>query len=530
MLDIKRKLCMICDTKRPSFNKPGEKVPTHCSNCKEPGMVDIENKKCIVCNKKRPMFNKPEETKGTHCADCKEVDMIDVVSKMCVVCNKKHPRFIKPGEKPTATHCNDCKEVGMIDIKSKMCIKCNKKRPTFNKPDEIQATHCGDCKDSNMVNVKDKKCVVCNKKVPVFNKPGEIKATHCFNCKDPDMLNIKDKKCVVCNIKLPSFNKIGEKERKYCGDCKESDMINVACKKCIICNIKVPIFKKPGQISATHCFDCKDPDMIANYHKCLNCNKVQPSYGYIGQSFTHCGTCAKKLNYIGLFKNPKTLCQDDCKELAIYGVKEPIHCEEHTKENEICLIVKKCKGCNRDNMLLDKNDLCVLYCKPNSIYQQAKREKKKENLVLNYLNKFLKKPPEVKVIDNECLAINLQDCNRRLPDRAYDCGTHFVIIEVDENQHKGYSKEDNCELVRMHQIYEVVGLPCIFLRFNPDNYRVKTKLQKVNMSVRLDILTKWVQKCLTMSDIQGIHYKFLYYDEYEETDLSFHILNDLDLV
>lgn len=82
----------------------------------------------------------------------------------------------------------------------------------------------------------------------------------------------------------------------------------------------------------------------------------------------------------------------------------------------------------------------------------------------------------------------------------------------------------------MHQIYEVVGLPCIFLRFNPDNFRVKTKLQNINMAQRMELLSKWVEKCFKMINTQGILYKFLYYDEYIETDLSFNILDDLSLV
>jgi hypothetical protein len=526
---IKHKLCVVCNKKEPSFNIPGQK-PTHCATCKEPGMINIKNKKCILCNKKQPCFNKPGEIFGTHCASCKEIGMVNVKDRKCVVCAKKRPNFNKPGEtKPT--HCKDCKLPDMIDIKNKKCIVCKKKQPNFNKPEETKATHCADCKLPDMIDIKNKKCIVCKQKVPNFNKPGENKATHCADCKDYNMVNVKHKKCIVCNKKRPTFNKPGENKATHCGNCKISGMVDVLNKKCVVCNKKQAGFNKPGETIPTHCNGCKDPNMVNIKDKrCVICNKTQPIYGYIGQNLSHCGKCAKEINYQGLYLKPKTTCEDDCKEIATYGTTTPLHCEEHAKPDEICLITKKCKGCSRENMLLDKNDLCVTFCKPNSIYQQQKREKKKEKLVLNYLDKYIKIPPEIKIIDNECLAINLQDCNRRFPDRAYDCGTHIVIVEVDENQHRGYTKDDNCELKRMHQIYEVVGLPCIFLRFNPDNYRVQSKLQKTNMAIRLEILQKWVEKCLTMSTTKGIVYKFLYYNEYVETDIKFQELDDMMLV
>ena len=40
----------------------------------------------------------------------------------------------------------------------------------------------------------------------------------------------------------------------------------------------------------------------------------------------------------------------------------------------------------------------------------------------------------------------------------------------------------------------------IFLRFNPDNFRVKGILQKVNMQKRLEILVKWVNYCLNLKE------------------------------
>lgn len=104
-----------------------------------------------------------------------------------------------------------------------------------------------------------------------------------------------------------------------------------------------------------------------------------------------------------------------------------------------------------------------------------------------------------------------------------------MIVEIDEHQHKGYSTEENCELIRMHQIYEVTGIPCIFLRYNPNDFRVNSKLQKVNNIKKLETLSTWLKFCFNKHDTVGIIYKFLYYDNYLEEDVSFNILDDISL-
>jgi hypothetical protein len=77
-------------------------------------------------------------------------------------------------------------------------------------------------------------------------------------------------------------------------------------------------------------------------------------------------------------------------------------------------------------------------------------------------------------------------------------------------------------------IYESLGLPCVFLRFNPDNFRVENKLQKVSMNERLDLLVRWINVCMTMN-VAGVLYKYLYYNEFDETNASFIELDDLKL-
>ena len=62
-------------------------------------------------------------------------------------------------------------------------------------------------------------------------------------------------------------------------------------------------------------------------------------------------------------------------------------------------------------------------------------------------------------------------CSRRRPDVFIDLLTHVVIVECDETQHRGSSY--SCETRRTMELFEDVNRrPTVFIRFNPDTYRV----------------------------------------------------------
>ena len=64
-------------------------------------------------------------------------------------------------------------------------------------------------------------------------------------------------------------------------------------------------------------------------------------------------------------------------------------------------------------------------------------------------------------------------CSRRRPDMLLDFGSHIVIIEIDENQHRAY--DCSCENRRLMEISQDLGhRPIVFIRFNPDSYRDET--------------------------------------------------------
>ena len=336
-----------------------------------------------------------------------------------------------------------------------------------------------------------------NKKISSYNFKGEKPPVYCLEHKSENMINIRLVLCKYenCNT-IASYNKKGQSTGLFCNIHKEQSMVDIKNKKC-------------------------------QYDEC----QTRATFGYINQTASHCSR--HKLHL--MFRKRKVKCEEEnCNEISEYGFEEPTHCYLHQKENELCLLGQTCKNCNRKNEICNKEKICLTYCRPTELSVTAKKIiKKKEGLVLSYLDKNIK--TDIIPIDDRIIDIS---CVKRRPDRVYDCGSYFLIVEVDENQHKSYS--NGCsfdvktqELRRMVQIHEALSngmIPVIFLRFNPDNYKVGEKLQKVNMQKRLDILYKWVSHCLNIKeeyDPPSIRIKHLFYDEYQESNMKFENIDDM---
>jgi hypothetical protein len=510
MLNVRNKKCIYTDCKTiPFYNKEGETTPLYCNIHKENGMVDVKSKKCIYSGcKTKPTYNKEGETKGIYCSIHKETDMVDVKNKTCIYPGcKTSPVYNKEGE-DKGLYCSGHKEPGMVNVKDKTCIYPGcKTSPVYNKEGETKRLYCSGHKEPGMVDVKNKTCIYPGCKTsPVYNKEGETKRCTIHT----GMVDVKNKTCIYegCKTK-PVFNKEGEDKGLYCSGHKEPGMVNVKDKTCIY----------PG---------CK----------------TQCQFGYCSQSPSHCAQ--HKLDYMII--KPKRSCQgnDDeeckgpwvlCKDMAIYGKDEPLHCEDHKLDGEICWLVKKCSNCGRDKELLNKDDLCGI-CADIPFYEE-RMNKVKETIMVKYLRNNIKEVEEIladRIIDSTC--------NLYRPDILYDCGTHIVVVECDENQHKNYNWEscslnkslEHMEEKRMYEIMVAYGLPAIFLRWNPDNFNVNGNdgvlriNKKYNNSKRLEILVKWIRYCMKMKVVQGVIYKKLFYDEYEEGDMSFKKIEEADLI
>lgn len=184
--------------------------------------------------------------------------------------------------------------------------------------------------------------------------------------------------------------------------------------------------------------------------------------------------------------------------------------------------------------MLNKEGICINFCSMEEMDRMMKkRVKKHEEKVENLLREEIDIPFTYRdeVVDRVC-------SNKR-PDFVYHCGTHVVIVEVDEDQHKSYkctvygdNKEGKMkgENIRMFEIAQSFdGLPVVFLRYNPDNYKTGGVLGKYGMSKRHDLLVKWIRKCLR-EKMDGFKVKYLFYDEFNESDGSFIEIKQEDVV
>ena len=114
---------------------------------------------------------------------------------------------------------------------------------------------------------------------------------------------------------------------------------------------------------------------------------------------------------------------------------------------------KRCIKC--DLFIVSRAPHLCSYCNP------SKRQKTREMTIKALLESAtdLGTPIHDKPIGGEC--------GKYRPDFLFDAATHYVVVEVDEDQHKSYDAE--CERIRMINILGALEIRCVFIRYNiPD--------------------------------------------------------------
>ena len=531
MVDVKHKKCEFKDCKkRPTYNLEGEKKAIFCKEHKEINMVDVLNKTCDFKGcKKLPIYNF-EGKKASFCNEHKEINMVNVNSKKCEFKDcKKIPTFNLEGKK-VARFCSEHKEINMVDVKHKICeFKDCKKQSTFNLEGEVNTIFCSIHKEINMVDVKHKTCEFKGcRKTPVFNIEGEDVARFCKEHKEINMIDVLNKRCEFQGCKKrPNFNLEGELKACFCKEHKEENMIDIKNKTCEFKDCKKqPSFNIEGKKVSLFCYEHKEINMVDIKSKtCILCKK-QSSFGLPGTSKTHCA----KHKLSGMIRQPNKRCTSDeeCKEPATHGIKEPLLCEQHALKEHYNLCERKCtnKECPYPESLdiLNKEGLCVTFCSLiKQDHMMKKHAKKKEMFIGNLLKEEIKQDLcyQDEVIDSSCSKVR--------PDFVYDCISHIVIIEVDEHQHKSYN---NCgttkkerqlmENKRMYNIFQSFGdgRPLVFIRYNPDSFCVDGKLVKVSDKKRHECLLLWVKHYIKSKPDFKLEVKYLFYDDGYQSKIS----------
>jgi hypothetical protein len=149
--------------------------------------------------------------------------------------------------------------------------------------------------------------------------------------------------------------------------------------------------------------------------------------------------------------NPQILCNHNIKK-SYYKI-----CSPNTKSY--------CVQCKLFRVNKSTKYLCS-YCNP----EKSKRQKTKEIRVKTFLEENNYKF----TYNKKC---NLDgSCQTYFPDFLIDCNKFFLILECDEYAHKTYDKE--CEKIRENNICFALGLPCVFIRYNPDKNNISMKIKE----------------------------------------------------
>jgi len=378
----------------------------------------------------------------------------------CITCKnngiKKHAYFNTPGEK-NGLYCSRCKLDGMIDVKHKRCFCGKVGHPLFNLPNEKTPLYCKDCKSDNMIDVSSKKCVCGKVGHPCFNLPSETIARYCKDCKTENMIDVIHKLC-FCNSTRPIFDLPSKTIARYCKDCKTENMIDIMNKRCVCGKSTSPNFNFINEKIGLYCSECRLDNMIDVVHKKCKCGNPV-SFNIPGKEALFCGSCKLK---------------------SMIDVKHP-----------------KCKSCGLF-YVIKITDICY-YCNP----VKNKKYKQKENII-----KELLQDNNIVFIQDKPLQTINNECQKYRPDFLIDCHTFFLILEVDEYAHKDYDKE--CELIRMNNIVYNLGLPCVFLRYNPDWSKTGTN-NKMKKLIKHTLLMSYIRHYQTLKTIPGLIVEYLFY-------------------
>ena len=187
-----------------------------------------------------------------------------------------------------------------------------------------------------------------------------------------------------------------------------------------------------------------------------------------------------------MIPNPKRKCEyPDCKLVATYGLQHPERCDDHKQLTDQDLVLQRCIACLNPSVV-DEKQMCAM-CDGRGSRIRLGRQLQVKAALDNC--SFL---PKYEFYDK--IAFDDTSCGRERPDFVWDVGTFKVILEVDEDQHKGYPCD--CEQKRMVNITQGLGMPCVWVRYNPDGYKGQMSLTRDRR--RLDLLMRVLKECIEL--------------------------------
>ena len=237
-------------------------------------------------------------------------------------------------------------------------------------------------------------------------------------------------------------------------------------------------------------------DVLSNLCKHEGCG-VRASFGFKDEKKGSFCVVHKPPNMVQL---SKFMCiHEDCETSATFnykGEKERLYCSKHKKDDMIsifgpwctepeCFTIpvfnipgskkgKFCRQHKKDGMIDVENPRCKTpmcdlhtpkeYCARCSAYMFPDRPsyfKTREMKLKEYLTSQY---PDKTIVHDKRV-----ECHLYRPDFVFDMGSHVIVIELDENQHRAY--DTSCDNKRLMSIFNgLCSRPMVMIRFNPDKY------------------------------------------------------------
>jgi hypothetical protein len=290
---------------------------------------------------------------------------------------------------------------------------------------------------------KDLKCQNCSRKC-IHNK----RKNRCKDCDGSQICehNIHKNYCKECNGSQICEHSKNKSICKECGGGSlcEHDKIRIRCKECN--GSQYCQHKKRKDV----CKEC-NPNAFCEHDKrkntCIDCGGSQVCIHKIRKQ--HCKECYGK-----------GLCEHNIQKH---------HCITCTPDSKFF-----CKSCRLFGGVKKKNNYLCSYCNTDKPTRQKTKELK--------VKTFLEENNYTFIYNKKCNLNN--SCQTYYPDFLIDKGTFFLIIECDEDGHSSYPID--CEKIRENNICFALGLPCVFIRFNPDKKKIKMKIKEKVLKSYID--------------------------------------------
>jgi len=320
-----------------------------------------------------------------------------------------------------------------------------------------------------MVQCTDENC----RKPAVYGTDYNKKPIYCGVHREEKMVNLKCRRCKhdVCKTR-PGFNYPGENIPLYCKPHRLTGMESVVKKKtCLECS-KSATFNLRGKTIGLYCGQHKKDKMFnTRMSLCLDCDNYA-RYGTEDKKPIHCKDHSTENEY----QVTSRLCvHENCKMGASFSISgRPTHCGDHKTEQMYNTNCKSCAhpSCKELPLYNDSYGMTPLFCVSHKTHSMVMVHGKRcaspgcfENPYYNYdgLPKLFctehKEDGMTNVTGTRCAHA---DCTRHpsfnyfgLP--AKFCGEHK--LEKMENVHSKKCHHDNCN---ERALYNYEGLPTLY--------------------------------------------------------------------